>query len=117
MTGPRAVLPAEPLLERVRTRGGFRACTTPDEALERAYSRALASGQLTPAAADRLAVRVLGEHPAMVWGDDWWEDVEEPVPFLPVAELTERSERQTNCRPGRGPCRRRHHHASVRRAA
>lgn len=43
------------------------------EAVQRAYFRAARTGSLTLAAADHLAVALLGEHPATIWGDEWWE--------------------------------------------
>lgn len=69
MTAP--TLPAAPVVVRIRQLGGVRACCGRNEALERAYNRAAAAGRLTVWAADQLAVRVLGEHPLMVWGEDW----------------------------------------------
>lgn len=44
-------------------------------ALERAYCRARREGSLTPFAADRLAIRLLGLHPVLVWGDEWWTEM------------------------------------------
>lgn len=41
--------------------------------LERAVHRAKISGRVTLRDADRLAVKLLGEHPAMVWGPAWWD--------------------------------------------
>jgi hypothetical protein len=76
------VLPAEPLVAAVQARGGVRACVGADGALERAYGRARGSQRLTIAAADKLAVRVLGMHPALLWGDAWWVETDqgpEPV--------------------------------------
>lgn len=101
-------LPAGPLVERVRARGGFRVCAGRDDRLERAYSRAQAVGRLTVWAADQLAVKVLGLPPLLVWGDAWLEPDEPAAPVVPA--------RRTNCRPGWGPCRRRHDHSSPRRA-
>jgi hypothetical protein len=106
---PAAVLPAGPLLERVRGRGGFRACAGADPALEKAYQRAQSAGRLTVWAADQLAVKVLGLPPVLVWGDAWWLDDQRPVDVSATP-------RRTNCRPGWRPCRRRHEHASVSRA-
>ena len=40
--------------------------------LERSYQRAQTNRRVTLHDADRLAVRLLGEHPAMVWGPAWW---------------------------------------------
>lgn len=64
-------LPAGPLLAEVRARG---LCLNRfPQAAHRAYYRAARHGSLTLAAADHLAVALLGEHPAAIWGDDWWE--------------------------------------------
>jgi hypothetical protein len=41
---------------------------------ERNYWRAKAVGLITPAFADELAIRVLGLHPSLIYGDDWWLD-------------------------------------------
>lgn len=71
--GPR--LPLAPLLAIVEARGGYAACA-PDarghrETLDRAWERAKAEGAVTFDAADRLAIRLLGLHPMLVWGEDW----------------------------------------------
>lgn len=92
-----AVLPAEPLLTAIRARGGVRACVGRDYALERAYSRARQIGQVTPWAADRLAVRVLGLHPVAVWGEVWWGV---PLPRR-LAEI--RQTRSDRVRPAERP--------------
>jgi hypothetical protein len=54
---------------------GTRHALTPArmEALDRAFYRAQQLGRLTVYAADELAVRLLGLHPAEVWGESWWE--------------------------------------------
>lgn len=42
-------------------------------------SRAAAQGSITVYAADRIAVGVLGKHPAEIWGDEWrlaWREVD-----------------------------------------
>lgn len=41
--------------------------------LERAYHRGAVVGTFTVYAADELAIRLLGRHPAEVWGDAWWD--------------------------------------------
>jgi hypothetical protein len=61
---------------RVTERGGLAACLErqPDldrARLERALLRGVAAGTLTYRAADVLAIRLLGLHPMLVWGDDW----------------------------------------------
>lgn len=40
---------------------------------QRALCHARARGWLTVAAADLLACHLLHEHPAMVWGNEWWD--------------------------------------------
>jgi hypothetical protein len=41
------------------------------ERLTRSYRRARENGQLTDAAADSLCIQLLGEHPLLVFGEDW----------------------------------------------
>ncbi|MGN6244534.1 MAG: hypothetical protein ACTHQ3_12815 [Motilibacteraceae bacterium] len=74
MTGYRLPhVPAAPLLEAVERRGGPAAAGIPQHsALERAYYRARRAGEVTVKTADRFAVELLREHPAIVWGDAWW---------------------------------------------
>jgi hypothetical protein len=64
---------------------------------------------------------------------DWWFDLqddllEQDAPLIPsnrgpvralslVPDLPAASVQATACRPGTGPCRRRHEHASIRRVA
>jgi hypothetical protein len=43
------------------------------EELERAHHLAVRASRLTVYATDELAIRLLGLHPAEVWGDAWWE--------------------------------------------
>lgn len=40
--------------------------------LLRSLNRARAGGGLTARAADQLAVRAAGVHPAVIWGAQWW---------------------------------------------
>jgi hypothetical protein len=68
-------LPAAPLVHLVQRAGGLTACGVVEHSdLERAYYRAAENGTLTAQAADQLAIRVLGLHPMLVWGDDWLVD-------------------------------------------
>lgn len=39
----------------------------------RAFYRAKREGRLTVEAADKIAHELLGEHPAAIWGDAWWD--------------------------------------------
>lgn len=39
----------------------------------RAWERARRRERLTLAEADRLACHVAGVHPALVWGEKWWD--------------------------------------------
>ncbi len=71
-------LPAGPLTRRVENAGGLLEClgdhywtTRTGRPAAKAYHTAKRDGKLTPAAADKLAVR-LGLHPADIWGNDWW---------------------------------------------
>lgn len=64
-------LPVEPLAARIRRRGGI-GTERAFGATGRALHRGLADGRLSVRSADRLAVVLLGEHPAMVWGEAWW---------------------------------------------
>jgi hypothetical protein len=101
-------LPAEPLIEQVLLRGGVRECETRTPALESLFQQVRRSGRVTVWAADKLAVQLLGEHPMMVWGDEW---------LYGPRDESAHSCRRTSCRPGWGPPRRRHEHASQKRAA
>lgn len=76
-----ATLPAAPLVRVVEAAGGMRALHVRDERLERSYYRAKRAGTLTVWAADKLAVIGLRTHPALLWGDAWWE----PTAPRPVA--------------------------------
>ena len=78
-------LVAQPLVEAVERRGGLGAVAaargltkTDKERLRRSFYRALESGTLTVAAADELAVHLLGEHPSMIFGPDFFSE-SEPV--------------------------------------
>lgn len=66
-------LPAAPLVRVVEAAGGMRQLHVRDDRLERSFYRARRSGHLTLWAADELAVHALGQHPALVWGDAWWD--------------------------------------------
>lgn len=66
--GPPVRLPAAPLVIAVRARG----VRVPDDAVGMAYWRAAARGSVTPYAADQIASALLREHPASLWGDEWW---------------------------------------------
>lgn len=72
-------MPMRPLVRLVTLAGG------PTVAIRRAafdhretrrlyalYHRGERAGLLTVGAADELAVRLLGLHPALVWGQTWW---------------------------------------------
>jgi len=72
-------MPMRPLVRLITLEGG------PTLAIRRAavdhretrrlyalYHRGERAGILTVGAADELAVRLLGLHPALVWGDSWW---------------------------------------------
>jgi hypothetical protein len=74
-----ANLPINPLARLVAVSGGVRvlvarAAFTDAERrrLSALYRRGRRMGALTPYAADELAVRLLGLHPALVWGERWW---------------------------------------------
>lgn len=74
---PAPVLPVEPLVAQIRIRGGWPAASrhlgrTRHYSLEWALRRGIESGYLSWAAADSLAVEVLGMHPFMIWGDVWF---------------------------------------------
>lgn len=65
-------VPAEPLLRQLHLRGGPAACgVQAHSAEEKALERARTEGSLTVWAADQLAVRVLGVHPLLVWGEEF----------------------------------------------
>lgn len=68
-------VPAGPLLDEVRRRGGNAVVLQgrPDrQRVERALHRGQSNGWVTVESADRLATDVLGAHPADLWGSDWW---------------------------------------------
>src|SRR5664279_4404783 len=68
------LLSSAPLVALVEAEGGYAACAgmcqgnTP---LARAWHRAKADGTVTWVAADVLAVKLLGLHPLLVWGEEW----------------------------------------------
>lgn len=64
-------LPLEPLLAAIQARGIElgRSHRLAEKALSRAKSE---GGQITYTAADRICINVLGEHPAAIYGEDWW---------------------------------------------
>lgn len=72
-------LPLEPLVELIEQRGGYEACAPgvgnrgDRRALDRSWERAKAEGAVALSMADRLAIKILGLHPMLVWGDDWLE--------------------------------------------
>ncbi len=77
MTRPR--LPIAPLVRLVERAGGCAAASTrtglDNDRLDRlraAYHRGRKAGEVTVGIADELAIRFLGLHPALVWGDAWW---------------------------------------------
>lgn len=76
--GAAQTLPAQPLIELIRGRGGLAAALEhladdPDlvNALQIAYHRAQTDGTVTVAKADEFAIKVLGYHPILIFGDDW----------------------------------------------
>lgn len=69
-------LPSEPLIRQVERRGGIGSFYMPKEAeaaLRRAYYRARDNGWLTIGAADTLSIALLGLHPALVWGSEFFD--------------------------------------------
>jgi len=94
-TGPMTMLPCEPIVEVVSARGGIGAVLgmQPAGVVEprrsrftdaecdrwsRAYYRIARRGCVTPELADRFCLEVLDVNPALVYGDVWWDDVDEP---------------------------------------
>lgn len=67
---PLRKLPAAPLVAAVEARG-ITLARAPERAA-RAFFRAQRAGNLTIHAAEKLAHELLAEHPASVWGDEWW---------------------------------------------
>lgn len=68
----RELLPLEPLLRQIRLRGGPAAVGAANRtAGAKDLERARAAGGLTYAAADRLAVRLLGVTPRELWPEVW----------------------------------------------
>ncbi len=73
-------LPVLPLCEAIDARGGPTRVgigRDGDQRLRRAYHRAAASGRVGVLAGDELVARLLGCHPAEVWGGAWIAAVEE----------------------------------------
>jgi hypothetical protein len=70
----REYLPAAPLIEAVQRRG----IQVGRSSLAQAYYRAR-RGRLTVWQADVLAVKLVGEHPAMLWGPLWWEGADDEL--------------------------------------
>lgn len=71
-------LPAGPLVAAVAESGAMERLLPPvsqwgrrERSLSRAFYRVRADGAVTPYLADRLAVELLGVHPADVYGDAW----------------------------------------------
>lgn len=73
-----ARLPVEPLAAAVHASGGVGALlrgrrrTSEGERLARAFYRALEREWITVAAADELACKLVGVHPAALWGRRFW---------------------------------------------
>lgn len=71
-------VPALPLVEVVQGRGGIGACLagiphgSRRQALEQAFARAATSGRMKWQMADRLAIELVGLHPMLLWGDQWF---------------------------------------------
>lgn len=85
MTAATAVyLPAQPLLKAVELQGEVPVLSQLGGRLAKSFYRARRSGHLTVWAADELAVHGLGQHPALVWGDAWW-DPPAPAAVPPLA--------------------------------
>lgn len=75
MSNP-TLLPFGPLLAAVEARGGLPPCGAGRNerdtgAVRRSYQRGKVRGALTIDAADVLAITLLGEHPSLIWGDEW----------------------------------------------
>lgn len=74
----RAGLPAEPLTEAVQAAGGLRVLlrdrrrTREGRRLAQAYYRGVRQGWVTVAAGDDMACKLLGVHPAAIWGLRFW---------------------------------------------
>lgn len=69
-----APLPAAPLLEFYDCPRSPARRATRNSSLERAIDRARSSGRLSFYVADQIAIRLLGCHPSLIWGDDWWTE-------------------------------------------
>lgn len=73
-TERRRALPLEPLLTYLRAYGGPEAHDT--------VKRCRQHGWIGERAADRFACRVLGVHPALIWGEAWWDQTASPRPVV-----------------------------------
>lgn len=81
MEKPTPSLPFAPIARFTALAGGLAELTAglpePDaHRLSLAYHRGRESGTVTLWAADRLCVEVLGQHPMLVFGDDWLQALE-----------------------------------------
>lgn len=65
-------LPVGPLQDAVRLYGKPVRCYSVP--IQRAYFRVSVRGWASLWQADTLAVGMLGEHPALIWGEDWWAE-------------------------------------------
>jgi hypothetical protein len=73
------VFPVAPLVALLDEMGGWENVmrgkpTGMRERLQKALTRGKETGHVTVPFADCLAIEVLGLHPALVWGDDWWDE-------------------------------------------
>ena len=77
-------LPAAPLAAAVEARlAGRPATEIMDPTTAGSYRSAVRRGRLSDALVDRICVRVLGSHPAVVYGHVWWDAVA-GAPELPA---------------------------------
>jgi hypothetical protein len=89
---PAGWLHVVPLVQAIEGRGGLAACgvhantqghdeddTREFSRLHRAYHRAIKAGRLTVFSADTIAIKALGMHPALVWGEEWWDAIAAPA--------------------------------------
>lgn len=91
-------LPSAPLLRQIELRGGPAACGVRQNSREqKALERAQRHGWLTVRAADELAVRLLGELPCELWGQDYWTMDDACEPWRPESWSEHLAARQIDC--------------------
>jgi hypothetical protein len=81
---PRPKLPSAPIVERIDSRGGIDAVVTDrfdyreKQSIKSRYYKIRQTGEVTSVTADWLCTFLLRVNPALVYGQAWWDSIEEP---------------------------------------